>query len=120
MRKLSSALKISLALYKEVEIYASFAADLDASTTHTLNRGSKLIELLKQPKHKPLSLNHQIVLLFAGIHGYFDSVPKEMVAVYKKALFFYADNSNIFYEINHYKDLVVYPFKVFMDYVLKY
>lgn len=119
MRKLSSELKISLALYKEVEVYASFAADLDAATIHTLNRGARLIELLKQPKHQPLSRDQEILLLFAGVKGYLDEISKESIIEFKKFLLDFAKTTNIFFELNAYKPVVEYPFEVFMGEVLK-
>jgi F-type H+-transporting ATPase subunit alpha len=105
MRKLSAKLKESLALYKEVEVYASFAADLDTATIHTLNRGSKLIELLKQAKHQPLSRNNQILLLFAGINGYLDQIPNKGIILFKEYLLNYSCFTNIFNELNPFIDI---------------
>jgi proton translocating ATP synthase F1 alpha subunit len=119
MRKLSSELKISLALYKEVEVYASFAADLDAATIYVLNRGSRLIELLKQQKHQPLSRDQEILLLFAGVKGYLDEIAKESISEFKKFLLDFASRTNIFFDLNPYKPVVDYPFEVLMSEVLK-
>jgi len=119
MRKLSSELKISLALYKEVEVYASFAADLDAATIYVLNRGSRLIELLKQQKHQPLSRDQEILLLFAGVKGYLDEIAKESISEFKKFLLDFASRTNIFFGLNPYKPVVDYPFEVLMSEVLK-
>lgn len=119
MRKLSSELKISLALYKEVEVYASFAADLDAATIYTLNRGAKLIELLKQPKHQPLSRNQEILLLFAGVKGYLDEIIKESITKFKNFLLSFSKHTNIFLGMNPYKPVVDYPFEVLMGEILK-
>jgi F-type H+-transporting ATPase subunit alpha len=96
MRKLSARLKSSLAQYKEVEVYASFAADLDASTLFTLNRGIKLIELLKQAKNQPLSRDEGVLLLFAGVNGYIDHLPKEDVVSFKYFLLNSVKQSNLF------------------------
>ena len=118
MRKLSAKLKSSLAQYKEVEVYASFAADLDASTLFTLNRGIKLIELLKQAKNQPLSRDEGVLLLFAGVNGYIDHLPKEDVVPFKYFLLNSVKQSNLFWELNPYKDLVAGPFEKFMDVVM--
>lgn len=108
-----------LALYKEVEIYTSFAADLDATTTHILNRGVRLTELLKQGKHKPLSRNHEVLLLFAGVNGYLDKIPKENISKFKDFLCDFSRTTNIFHKMNPYKSLIKKPFKDLMVSALK-
>jgi F-type H+-transporting ATPase subunit alpha len=119
MRKLAAKLKESLALYKEVEVYASFAADLDAATIHTLNRGSKLIELLKQAKHQPLSRNNEILLLFAGINGYLDEIPNKNISTFKRYLLRFTTYTNIFDELNPFIEISSAPFDILMAEVLK-
>lgn len=118
MRKLSSKLKASLASYREVEVYASFAADLDTTTVYTLNRGSKLVELLKQKKHSPLSRDQQVLLLFAGVNGYVDKLPMDLIQEFKNFLLRFARTSNIFFELNPYKELYAPPFEEFMEVAL--
>jgi proton translocating ATP synthase F1 alpha subunit len=115
MRKLSAELKISLALFKEVEIYATFASDLDAATRYTLNRGARLIELLKQAKHQPLSRDQEVLLLFAGVKGYLDEISKEKITYFKKFLLEFASQTNIFFEIDPYKPIVDHPFEILMS-----
>lgn len=119
MRKLSSELKVSLALYREVEVYASFAADLDSATIHTLNRGVKLIELLKQPKHQPLSRDQEVLLLFTGVKGYLDDINKLNVVKFRKFLLNYSRYTNIFFNINPYKDVVSGPIDNLLNKVMK-
>lgn len=75
MRKLSSSLKLELAQYKELLSFSQFMADLDTSTQNQLNRGHRLVELLKQPPYMPFSLKDQIIILFIGVHGYLDHLP---------------------------------------------
>lgn len=96
MRKLSAKLKSSLAQYKEVEVYTSFAADLDASTLFIILRGVKLIELLKQAKNQPLSRDQEILLLFAGVNGFVDHLLTNQVVSFKNFLLQSAAKSNIF------------------------
>lgn len=119
MRKLSSELKISLALFKEVEIYASFASDLDAATLYTLNRGARLMELLKQAKNQPYSRNQEILLLFAGVKGYLDGITKESVTFFKKFLLGFASTTNIFFRMNPYITIVDKPFEQLMNEALR-
>lgn len=74
MKQVAGTLKLELALYREVEAFAQFGSDLDASTQHTLNRGARLIELLKQKQYVPMSIEKQVVIIYAGMKGYLDKV----------------------------------------------
>ena len=86
MKKATGSLKLELAQYREVEAFAQFGSDLDATTQHALNRGARLIELLKQDQYQPLKVEEQATLIFAGMNGYFDSLTLEEVKVYEKAI----------------------------------
>jgi proton translocating ATP synthase F1 alpha subunit len=83
IKQLAGTLKLELAQYREVEAFASFGSDLDEFTQHTLNRGVRLIELLKQNQFKPLDLVPQIIILFAGIKGYLDDLTIFSVILFK-------------------------------------
>lgn len=74
MRQVAGSLKLELAQYREIEAFAQFGSDLDASTQHVLNRGSKLIELLKQNQYSPIPIEYQVIILYAGMRGFLDSV----------------------------------------------
>lgn len=74
MRKISSSLKLELAQYKELSNFSQFAADLDPVTQRQIERGTRLIELLKQPALKPMGIVHQIITLFIGSYGYLQHI----------------------------------------------
>ncbi|CAK1240240.1 FoF1-type ATP synthase [Fructobacillus fructosus] len=74
MKKVSGTLRLDLASYRELESFAQFGSDLDASTQAKLNRGKRTVEVLKQPLHKPMAVQHQVFVLYALTHGYLDDV----------------------------------------------
>jgi F-type H+-transporting ATPase subunit alpha len=74
MKQVAGTIKLDLAQFREMEAFAQFASDLDASTQKLLARGSRLTELLKQPQYSPLSMEEQVVSIFAGVNGYLDTV----------------------------------------------
>ena len=86
MKEVAGNLKLGLAQFREVEAFASFASDLDPTTLHTLARGNILIELLKQNRFSPLSVQQQIVLIFAALNGFLDDVPLEELKNVKRNL----------------------------------
>ena len=75
MKKVSGGIKLELAQYREMEAFAQFASDLDASTRQVLERGARLTELLKQDQYSPLSMEQQVCIIYAGTKGYVDGVP---------------------------------------------
>jgi len=74
MKNIAGSLKLELAQYREVEAFAQFGSDLDATTQHVLNRGARLIEMLKQGQYVPLTVEQQIVLIYAGMKGFLDQL----------------------------------------------
>ena len=77
MRKVTGSLKIDLAQYRAMEAFAMFASDLDAASRQQLERGQRLMELLKQPQYAPFPVEEQIVSIWAGTTGKLDAVPTE-------------------------------------------
>jgi F-type H+-transporting ATPase subunit alpha len=75
MKKVSGSIKLELAQYREMEAFAQFASDLDASTRQLLARGARLTELLKQPQYHPLKVSEQVLSIYAGTKGYLDKIP---------------------------------------------
>jgi proton translocating ATP synthase F1 alpha subunit len=86
MKDVAGSLKLQLAQFREVEAFVSFASDLDPTTLQTLARGVRLVELLKQNRFSPLSVQQQVVLIFAGLNGYFDEIPIEKLKDVKRTL----------------------------------
>jgi F-type H+-transporting ATPase subunit alpha len=79
MKEVAGSLRLDLSQYRELESFAAFASDLDPTSKAQLERGSRLVELLKQPQYSPLSVEEQVVAIFLGTKGHLDSVPAEDV-----------------------------------------
>jgi F-type H+/Na+-transporting ATPase subunit alpha len=79
MKKVAGTLRLSLSQFRDLEAFAAFASDLDAASRAQLDRGSRLVELLKQPQYRPYPVEEQVVSLWAGTGGYLDDVPLEDV-----------------------------------------
>ena len=86
MKQVAGKIKLELAQYREMEAFAQFASDLDASTQKLLARGARLTQLLKQPQYSPLTSEEQVVVIFAGTRGYLDGVPVGKVSEYEGGL----------------------------------
>ncbi len=74
MKKIAGPVKLELAQYREMAAFAQFASDLDASTKQLLDRGARLVEILKQGQYSPLTISEQVVSIYAGVRGYLDKV----------------------------------------------
>ena len=107
MKKVAGTLRLDLASYRELEAFTQFGSDLDAATQAKLNRGRRSIEVLKQPLHKPLPVEKQVVILYALTHGFLDSVPVDQILDFEEALYDYFDShhEDIFETIRTTKDL---------------
>jgi F-type H+-transporting ATPase subunit alpha len=79
MKSVSGTLKLDLAQFRELEAFATFGSELDAVSKAQLERGARLVELLKQPLHAPMAVEEQVVSIFAGTNGYLDDIPTEDV-----------------------------------------
>jgi len=77
MKKIAGGLKLALSQFRDLEAFASFASDLDPVSRAQLDRGARLVELLKQPQYSPLPVERQVVAVWAGTSGYLDDVPVE-------------------------------------------
>jgi F-type H+-transporting ATPase subunit alpha len=84
MKEVAGSLRLDLSQYRELESFAAFASDLDATSKAQLERGARLVELLKQPQYQPLSVEEQVVSIFLGTHGHLDSVPVEDVSRFER------------------------------------
>jgi F-type H+-transporting ATPase subunit alpha len=79
MRQVAGKLRLELAQYRELEAFAQFGSELDASTQKQLARGERLVEILKQPQYAPVPVEHQIMIIYAAISGFLDEVPPARV-----------------------------------------
>ena len=86
MRQVAGTLRLDLAQYRELAAFAQFASDLDKSTQDQLNRGKRLVEVLKQPQYQPLSVERQILIIYAGVNGFLDHVDVRQVGEYETEL----------------------------------
>ncbi|HEY1958037.1 MAG TPA: F0F1 ATP synthase subunit alpha [Polyangiaceae bacterium] len=86
MRTVAGTLKLDLAQYRAMAAFAQFASDLDAVTRKQLERGARLVELLKQPQYQPLSVEKQVISIFAGTKGYLDEIPVDKIAKFEHDL----------------------------------
>ena len=86
MKQVAGKIKLELAQYREMEAFAQFASDLDATTQKLLARGARLTQLLKQPQFKPMAIEEQVFVIYAGTRGYLDTVPTNKVSDYEARL----------------------------------
>ena len=91
MRQVAGTLKLELAQYRELAAFAQFGSDLDKATQAQLNRGQRLVELLKQNQFSPLPFSKQILIIFAGTGGFLDDLPVNQVRDFEKELYEYVD-----------------------------
>ena len=93
MKKVAGTLKLDLAQFRELEAFAKFGSDLDKETQKQLNRGSALMELLKQKQYSPVSTEKQVALIYAGTRGYLDDVEKSRLSEFEEKFYDFLDAS---------------------------
>ncbi len=89
MKQVAGTLRLDLAQYRELAAFAQFGSDLDKSTQAKLNRGARMVELLKQAQYQPLTTEEQVVSLYAGTRGFMDDIEVSAVLRFEKELFTY-------------------------------
>ena len=94
MRQVAGSLKLDLAQYRELAAFAQFGSDLDKATQAQLNRGQRLVEVLKQNQFSPLPFSKQILIIFAGTNGFLDDLPVDQVRDFEAEVYKYVDTSN--------------------------
>ena len=87
IKKVSGTLRLDLAQYRELQAFAQFASDLDESSRKQLDRGQRMVEILKQPPYSPLPVENQIVIIFAGSKGYLDDVVPSAIGKFEAELY---------------------------------
>jgi F-type H+-transporting ATPase subunit alpha len=107
MKEVAGSLRLDLSQYRELEAFAAFASDLDATSKAQLERGARLVELLKQAQFSPMAVEDQVVAIFLGTKGHLDSVPVEDVARFEAELIEHvkASHDDILKEIRETKKL---------------
>src|SRR6188472_1502581 len=91
MRQVAGSLRLDLAQYRELAAFAQFGSDLDKATQAQLNRGARLVEILKQPQYQPLPVERQVAILYAGTNGYLDSVAVADLQAFEAGLYAFID-----------------------------
>jgi F-type H+-transporting ATPase subunit alpha len=91
MRQVAGTLRLDMAQYRELAAFAQFGSDLDKATQAQLNRGKRLVEVLKQPQYQPLTAGKQVLMIFAGTNGFLDPIPVEKVGEYEQEMYRFFD-----------------------------
>jgi len=91
MRQVAGRLRMDMAQFRDLAAFAQFGSGLDKATQQQLERGTRLVEILKQPQYEPMSLDHQVMILFAGTTGYVDHVPVGRVREWETAFLRFVD-----------------------------
>ena len=107
MKQVAGSLRLDLAQYRELAAFAQFGSDLDRATLQKLNRGARLVELLKQPQYKPMEDYEQVVSIYAATKGFMDEIPVEAVRPFETAFleFMKASKADLLNEIKEKKAL---------------
>ena len=87
MKQVAGSLRLDLAQFRELEAFAQFGSDLDKATQQQLARGTRLVEILKQPQYRPLTLEKQVTILYAGTKGFLDKYPVDVLGKYEAGLY---------------------------------
>jgi len=94
MRQVAGTLRLELAQYRDLAAFAQFGSELDKSSMAQLNRGKRLIEILKQPQYQPLPVEKQILILFAGANAYLDDLAVEDCRPFEDSMYQFVDNAH--------------------------
>ncbi|TMC20583.1 MAG: F0F1 ATP synthase subunit alpha [Chloroflexi bacterium] len=93
MGQVAGTLRLDLAQFRNLAAFAQFASDLDKATKNRIDRGRRLTEILKQPQYSPVSVEKQVIILYAGTKGYLDDIPLDKVAAFEAGLYRYVDTN---------------------------
>jgi F-type H+-transporting ATPase subunit alpha len=107
MKKVAGTLRLDMAQFRELEAFAQFGSDLDKATLRQLERGRRLVEVLKQPQYQPMPAEKEVMILFAGANGYLDEWPMKAVYDYEKKMLDFIESKHpaLLLEIVEKKDI---------------
>jgi F-type H+-transporting ATPase subunit alpha len=94
MKQVAGRLRLDMAAFRELAAFAQFGSDLDKATQARLNRGQRLQEILKQPQYEPMSLADQVIVIYAGTHGYADDVSVDQISAWEASLIRFMESSH--------------------------
>lgn len=102
MKQIAGSLRLDLAAFRELEAFAQLGTELDKATQRQLDRGARMVELLKQPQYVPYQVTDQIVSIYAGTKGHLDDVPLNRVAEFEKGMlnYFHGPGKAVWDELN--------------------
>jgi F-type H+-transporting ATPase subunit alpha len=83
IKQVAGTLRLDLAAYRELQAFAQFASDLDEYSRNQLERGTRMVEVLKQPPYSPVPVEKQVIMIYAGVKGYLDSIPADSVTKFE-------------------------------------
>ena len=92
MKQVAGTLRLELAQFRELEAFVQFASELDKATQQQIARGQRLVELLKQPPNRPVPVEKQVAIIYAGTRGYLDDVPVEAIQKFEQEFYVFLDN----------------------------
>ncbi len=107
MKQVAGRLRLELAQYRELEAFAKFGSDLDKATLAQINRGMRLVELLKQPQYQPMPVERQVMAIYAGTRGFLDPIPVDKVTEYEQQMLAFIESKypEILREIKEKKEI---------------
>jgi F-type H+-transporting ATPase subunit alpha len=107
MKQVAGMLRLELAQYRELAAFAQFGSELDKSTQQQLNRGIRLVEVLKQPQYQPLPMERQISIIYAGTRGFLDKYPVDVLQEYEQEFYSFMESKymEILAEIRERKEI---------------
>src|SRR5215213_4906071 len=107
MKKVSGSLRLDLAAFRDLEAFAQLGTELDTATQRQLDRGQRMVELLKQPQYRPYNVNEQVISIFAGTRGFLDDVPVREVLAFEAAMLkhFRDEHPEILDELDRSRDI---------------
>jgi F-type H+/Na+-transporting ATPase subunit alpha len=94
MRQVSGSLRLDLAQYRALAAFAQFGSDLDKASQQQITRGSRLVEVLKQPQYQPLPVEKQVLIVYAGTNGWLDDLALNQVRAFESELYRFVDNAH--------------------------
>ena len=94
MKQVAGTLRLELAQFRELEAFVQFASELDKATQQQIARGQRMVELLKQPPNKPIPVEKQIAVIYAGVNGYLDDIPVEAVQKFEQEFYVFLDTEH--------------------------
>jgi F-type H+-transporting ATPase subunit alpha len=107
MKQVAGMLRLELAQYRELAAFAQFGSELDKATQQQLNRGMRLVEILKQPQYQPLPMERQISIIYAGTRGFLDKYPVDVLQEYEQQFYTFMESKykEIFMEIREKREI---------------